>query len=237
MPYRGNANLHMNYSHSSEVPWKIVDVLYAYGIIFSISLVSVAFLYLANFDRVSFLFPIIVQIVISAITLIAIYSIITKKYDMSFKKAMGIDMDRFGEYFSSGIFISFLLVISTSVITLVFMNYVGAPETDPYQELPADRLRMLAFLAVFIAPVVEEIFFRGFMQPALVKNFGIAGGIAVTAVVFGLSHAQYLDHTIALAAVTSIGLILGIAKEKTGSVMPCIVAHLLNNLYAALSVI
>jgi len=41
--------------------------------------------------------------------------------------------------------------------------------------MPAEKLRIISLLAVFIAPVVEEIFFRGFMQPALVKNLGMFG--------------------------------------------------------------
>ena len=73
------------------------------------------------------------------------------------------------------------------------------------------------------------------MQPAMTKTFGVFGGIFLTALVFGLSHGQYLDYSVALIAVTTIGLILGVSRQVTGSIVPGIIAHLLNNFFAALS--
>ncbi|MCK5176638.1 MAG: CPBP family intramembrane metalloprotease, partial [Candidatus Aenigmarchaeota archaeon] len=51
---------------------------------------------------------------------------------------------------------------------------------------------------------------------------------------FGLSHTQYIDYGAAIFSVTGIGLILGITKYKTGSVMPGIFAHFFNNLLAVI---
>ncbi|OGI03145.1 MAG: hypothetical protein A2Y25_08290 [Candidatus Melainabacteria bacterium GWF2_37_15] len=79
---------------------------------------------------------------------------------------------------------------------------------------------------------MEEIFFRGFMQPAISKLAGPFFGILITALIFGISHTQYLDYSTAIFSVTAIGLILGITKYKTGSVMPGIFAHFFNNLLA-----
>ena len=100
-----------------------------------------------------------------------------------------------------------------------------------------DKLRAVVFLAVFIAPFIEEIFFRGFMQSALIKTFGAMPGILLTALIFGVSHTQYFDYNSALFAVTAIGLILGITKYYTGSVIPGMFAHLFNNLIASLSIL
>ena len=72
------------------------------------------------------------------------------------------------------------------------------------------------------------------MQPALVNSLGTFGGIVVTAIIFGLSHSQYIDYSTALAAVTVIGIVLGTTRQITGSVVPGIFAHLLNNFFAAM---
>ena len=124
---------------------------------------------------------------------------------------------------------------STTLISFAFAELWGVHKQNPYVNLPVEKLRIISLLAIFIAPVVEEIFFRGFMQPALIKTAGPFGGILITALIFGISHSQYLNYSVALVAVIAIGIILGVTRYYTNSVMPGIFAHLLNNLFAALS--
>jgi len=78
-----------------------------------------------------------------------------------------------------------------------------------------------------IAGFTEELFFRGYMQTRLVEAWGAARGVAVTAACFGVLHIDVSGVHIVLAFV--MGVYLGFVVERTGSVLPAIVCHVVNN--------
>jgi membrane protease YdiL (CAAX protease family) len=87
-------------------------------------------------------------------------------------------------------------------------------------------------LAVALGPgVAEEMFFRGFMQTRLAQAFRPAAAIAITAACFGLMHFD-LVHTPVAAA---LGVFMGWAAERTGTIVPVMVAHVVNNMVAVLT--
>jgi len=105
-------------------------------------------------------------------------------------------------------------------------------------------LVLLSLIVVVGAPVVEELFFRGFVQRAAIATFGrgVAAddtsaaavtarrvatglGIAFTAVLFGLTHFQLLQ----LPALIAFGVVLGVLAHRTGRLGPSIVAHMAFN--------
>jgi membrane protease YdiL (CAAX protease family) len=92
----------------------------------------------------------------------------------------------------------------------------------------------LAVLTVVLAlgpGVAEEMFFRGFMQTRLVQRFGPATAIGVTAACFGFIHFD-LVHTPVAAG---LGVFLGWAVERTGSIVPAMIGHVVKNLVAVLT--
>jgi uncharacterized protein len=90
------------------------------------------------------------------------------------------------------------------------------------------------FAAVFVigpvAGAAEEIFFRGFMQTALGAVWRPAIAVVVTAVAFALPHVEPIHMTLALG----LGLWLGAVTERTGSALPAVAAHVVNNAVSAL---
>ncbi|EKE02321.1 MAG: abortive infection protein [uncultured bacterium] len=223
--------------HEECAPWKISDVLFTYVFIFALSIFAVGILLISNIDTETSLFPALLQLVISVATISVIYLIVTKKYEIPFLDAFGISLKGIPHAFILGLIVAIILILSTSMISYAFSAFTDVQRQNPYTNVPEEKLRIISIMAVFLAPIVEEIFFRGFMQPALVKVLGLFGGISITALIFGFSHAQYLGYSTALVAVTVIGLILGITRHHTGSVMPGIFAHLFNNLLAAISLL
>ncbi len=83
--------------------------------------------------------------------------------------------------------------------------------------------------AIAGAAVVEEMLFRGVLQPPLVGRFGPVRGIAVTALLFGLIH---LSDPWSFLPVTVIGAIAGWLRHRTGGISAPIVFHALNNAVA-----
>ncbi|HSE93989.1 MAG TPA: CPBP family intramembrane glutamic endopeptidase [Methylomirabilota bacterium] len=76
-----------------------------------------------------------------------------------------------------------------------------------------------------IAGTAEEIFFRGFMQTALGAVWRPAIAVAVTAAAFALLHVEPIHATQALA----LGLWFGAVTAGTGSALPAVAAHVVNN--------
>jgi membrane protease YdiL (CAAX protease family) len=89
---------------------------------------------------------------------------------------------------------------------------------------PESRLILVA--AVIVAPLGEELLFRGAIFGTLARAGGVGLPIVGSAALFGLMH---LTPGHAAAAFVS-GLGLGWMRAVTGSVWPCVVAHALNNL-------
>ena len=87
--------------------------------------------------------------------------------------------------------------------------------------------------AVIIAPIAEEIFFRGILLEGFFKNYKPAMAIILSALLFGVIH---MNRWQAVSATLS-GLLIGWAYWKTDSLIPGIVLHFVNNLIVELNLI
>lgn len=105
----------------------------------------------------------------------------------------------------------------------------GPWDFAPWQAAPllASALRILA--VCLLGPIVEELIFRGVLFGKL-QRFGPTVAILVTAV--GWTALHYFYAPMVLAVILVDGLLLGLARWKTGSVIPPIMMHALYNLYA-----
>lgn len=94
----------------------------------------------------------------------------------------------------------------------------------------------LFYLAIVVlAPAFEELFFRGFLYQGLRHSFlNVAGAIAIPSILWALIHQQY--NWVDMAGVFVFGLVLGLARQRTGSVYVPMAMHALNNLLALLQV-
>jgi membrane protease YdiL (CAAX protease family) len=85
------------------------------------------------------------------------------------------------------------------------------------------------FLAVLIVGVIagsaEEIFFRGYMQTRLALRLPRGVTVLITSLCFGVFHLDWLHGLLALI----LGLYLGWLTELTGSALPAVACHVINN--------
>lgn len=85
---------------------------------------------------------------------------------------------------------------------------------------------IMLFVAIAgIAPLLEEILFRGLLQNALAKKLPAWGAILGASAIFGAVHMDY--H--AFPALMVMGAVFGILYHKTGSLRVNIIAHMINN--------
>ncbi|HEV7774598.1 MAG TPA: type II CAAX endopeptidase family protein [Conexibacter sp.] len=82
-----------------------------------------------------------------------------------------------------------------------------------------------------IAPIAEETFFRGYFFGALRNWRGPWPAALITGLVFGGIHAGSAD-AVFLVPLAILGFMLCIVRWKTGSLLPCIALHAMNNALA-----
>jgi len=100
--------------------------------------------------------------------------------------------------------------------------------SNPLMDLMKDRasLILMAIFGVVMAPVCEELIFRGFLQPLLVRSLGVAAGILVAAIPFGLLHyKEYGDSWRHAALISLAGALFGWMRHATGSTMASSIMH------------
>ncbi len=89
---------------------------------------------------------------------------------------------------------------------------------------------------VLLGPIFEEVFFRGFLFAGLARSrLGGAGTVLVTALAWAAIHVQYDFYGI--ATVFAVGLLLGWARLRTGSLALTIALHAAFNLVAMLELV
>lgn len=83
--------------------------------------------------------------------------------------------------------------------------------------------------AIAVAPAVcEELAFRGVAQPGLRPLLGRGGALAAAALLFGVIHLDLAPEGLTLWRVpfaVGVGLGLGALRERSGRLLPCVVAH------------
>ena len=85
---------------------------------------------------------------------------------------------------------------------------------------------------VLIAPVFEEIIFRGVLFPALRVALPLWPAALLSGALFAAAHGY---GVVGFAAVAWSGAIWAVGYERTGSLLPCMLAHALSNLMSSVS--
>lgn len=100
---------------------------------------------------------------------------------------------------------------------------------EQYFNSPTSAYALAAF-GILVAPLVEELFFRGFLYPALARPLGAAMAVALTGALFALIHSEQLAHSwVPLLLLFVIGVILTVVRARTKSVATCVIVHMSYN--------
>jgi membrane protease YdiL (CAAX protease family) len=153
-------------------------------------------------------------------------------------------------YFLSGCGLAIFVAVASSRVKEV--------DHLPIQELFKSRngAMLLMGMAVFVAPLVEETVFRGYLYPVLARitsavlqffgmefssatRTGVVTSILMTGMLFGLMHGTQLGWTWGLVSLlTLVGVIFTFARAWTGTVLASFLLHLgYNSMIAITSII
>lgn len=117
----------------------------------------------------------------------------------------------------------------------IYVVIVGEPaEQTTAEDVGADdgglALLNAGFLFVVLAPIGEELFFRGFLFRTLRSRFRVLPAALGAGAVFGSIH--IFTGIEAVPLLGGLGVLLCLLYEKTGSLYPCIALHVVNNTLA-----
>lgn len=161
--------------------------------------------------------------------------ILFRARDLDPRRAFGLRRGRGGREAFAGVLAylgAFPVVTVVAVLAGMFLN--AMQEKQSFQEVvrivagpdqtPALRV-YLCLLAVIVAPVVEEMVFRGMALPVLTRYLGFPVAVAIVSAVFALMH----GHIWSLAPLFAIAVAFSLAYTLTGSLRVPIVMHAIFN--------
>jgi hypothetical protein len=111
-----------------------------------------------------------------------------------------------------------------------------APPVDsmPIKELLRDRASVIlvSVFAVTLGPLCEELAFRGFLLPLLVRSLGVLPGLVATAIPFSVLHGpQYSWAWQHLVIISLVGVAFGWMRLRSGSTLAAAVMHASYNFF------
>ncbi|MGA9920595.1 MAG: type II CAAX endopeptidase family protein [Candidatus Dormiibacterota bacterium] len=137
--------------------------------------------------------------------------------------------------------LAFLLQIVTGIISEILSPLLGNMKNpqgcDISQAFGADPYLAVISIAV-IAPIVEEIVFRGFIYGGLRPRWGVWASVLVSSAGFALAHSFSVGGSILLLGPSLFiaGVALALVYERSRSLIPGIVLHASFNLIAVIAI-
>jgi uncharacterized protein len=126
-----------------------------------------------------------------------------------------------------------LVPIGIVLVSLQYLErFFSLPKHIPMEEFLKTPLAavLTGILAVSFGPLMEELYFRGFLYPVVARRFGVFMGIVSTSIAFGLIHAAQLAFAWGLVLIIFlVGVVLTIVRAKLRSVGSSFVVHVAYN--------
>ena len=125
-----------------------------------------------------------------------------------------------------------LYVVGLLTVVLTGVVPERQPLLDSARQLSPGGFAALCVFAIVVAPMTEEILFRGVLYATLRRYLGPLHAICLSAAAFAVLH----FHVPAMVPLFVVGFVVAYLYERTGSLVASIAAHAANNLHAMLIV-
>ena len=168
---------------------------------------------------------------VSNLSLVMVLSGIAMIAHLIHFKYVKFHLKSFGEVSGKTIGLSIPLIVAGMIFANLCCEFLNLPDYIQTTSYAMSR-NVFGILSITImAPLVEELLFRGAIQGHLLRR-GIKplSAILISSAIFGLIHMNPIQIPFAFA----IGLIFGWLYYRTGSLVPGIIGHFINNSIATL---
>ena len=146
-------------------------------------------------------------------------------------KYVKFNLKSFSEVPSKTIWLSIPLIVAGMLFINLCSEFLGLPDLMQDTFLGMSRNVFGIISITIMAPLVEELLFRGAIQGYMLrKGMKPLNSILIASAIFGIVHMNPIQIPFAFA----IGLIFGWLYYRTGSVVPGIIGHFINNSIACL---
>ena len=146
-------------------------------------------------------------------------------------KYVKFNLKSFGEVSGKTIGLSIPLILAGMIFINLCSEFLGLPDMmqDTFRAMSRNVFGIISI--TIMAPLVEELLFRGAIQGHLLrKEMKPSNAILIASAVFGIVHMNPIQIPFAFA----IGLIFGWLYYRTGSVVPGMIGHFINNSIATI---
>ncbi len=145
-----------------------------------------------------------------------------------------ISRDRYKEVSLPVLGVSIVFIFAAMYVLNLLIEQAGIPNTMEETFLAMSRNPFGILSIALLAPILEELLFRGAIQGGLQKS-GIRPwtAILVSSLIFGVVHMNPAQIPFAFL----LGMLFGWLYYRTGSLLPGIVGHVLNNSVATASML
>lgn len=142
------------------------------------------------------------------------------------------------------IFVGLLLnIIFNLIVTWINGDYVTSENQSGLDELAIQSKWLFLSMSLLLAPILEEIVFRGTIFHFIRERKGFLIAAIISSVLFGFIHvfSSLLNGNIIdfiyLFLYSALGFIFCVVYESNRSIYACIVVHMLYNAYASMDLI
>jgi len=171
--------------------------------------------------------------ILDALAIVFVLYMVVVKYGQSVKR-LGLSASNFFRDVFVGIasYIALMPILAGALLLVVglanALNY--KPPMEPILKLFLKERSMpfLLYSTIFVTlcgPIMEEIFFRGFMYSAFKKKAGVIGAIIASSFLFSVLHTS----VVGFLPIMVLGALLAYLYERTGSLIPSITVHIIHN--------
>jgi|GEM_PF-1118022 len=123
-----------------------------------------------------------------------------------------------------------VILLSEVANLLLRMYSISVPAIDLYRRLTEMKAALWALVIyiVVLGPIAEEFLFRGLILRGFLSRYSVRKAILASAILFGLIHVNPFQ----IVTGTALGVLFAWWRVKTGSLLPPLFGHALNNALA-----
>jgi membrane protease YdiL (CAAX protease family) len=198
-------------------PWALVDLL-VFGFFFLAMLIAIT--------------PLARLPVIYAIPLQALFNVVLVGFIAGWIRIVRRrSFTEFIHFFRTHTFSTRSLIIlgATSALSVLLISaFLPSSGQTPLEKLLTSRsaILMFAVFGVAVAPLLEEVIFRGFLFEVLWEIGGSRVAILVTAALFALLHAgQLAGNWGSVLLIFLVGCVLSLVRHRSNSIIPSFIVH------------